>query len=196
MNREARNADPEVGDRAIGDVLGEHLRARGLPADSGVSLRWVRVVFLGVPVRFPNFDARRAILVQHDVHHLLTGYDTTWRGEAEIGAFEIATGCRHYWAAWFFNFGGFLFGLFLAPVRTWRAFVRGRRGRNFYGVDSKAVLARTVDGARRELGLDQPVPRGSAADALAFAGWSALVVAAYVVAPVLLLAQILVLLGS
>jgi NADPH:quinone reductase-like Zn-dependent oxidoreductase len=33
----------------------------------------------------------------HDIHHVLTGYDTTWRGKAEIGAWEIASGCgRHY----------------------------------------------------------------------------------------------------
>ena len=171
-------------DRTIGEVLGEHLRARSLPADSGVSLRWVKVRFLGVPIVFPNFDARRAILVLHDVHHLLTGYDTDWRGEGEIGAFEIATGCKRYWAAWFFNSGGLLIGLLLAPWRTWRAWVRGRRAANYYGRDSRAVLLLPVGAARRELGLDRPVPGGTAADALGFLAWAVLVVVAHVAVPI------------
>jgi hypothetical protein len=162
----------------VGERLREHLQAQGLPADSGVSQRWVRVRLLGLPVVFPNFDARRQILVLHDVHHLLTGYATTWRGEGEIGAYEIATGCRRYWAAWMFNVGGFLFGLLLAPARTWRAFVRGRHGRNFYGAADAAVLQRTVAGARRELGLDRPLPPATAGDLVAFAGWVAVVAGA------------------
>ena len=175
-------------DRRIGDLLREHLRAQGLPEDSGVSLRWVRVRFLGVPIWFPNFDARRSILVAHDVHHLLTGYETTWRGEAEIGGFEIATGCRHYWAAWFFNFGGLLFGLVIAPLRTFRAFVRGRHCTNFYGVDTEAVLQRTVAEGRHELGLDRSVPRAVPSDALAFLGWTVLVLVVYLLVPLSLLA--------
>ena len=170
-------------DRAIGAVLGAHLRARGLPADSGVSLRWVWVRFLGMPIGFPNFDARREILVAHDVHHLLTRYDTTWRGEAEISGFEIASGCKRYWAAWFFNWGGFLFGLFLCPVRTFCAFVRGRHCANFYGAPTPDVLHRPVAAARAELGLDRPLPRATARDALAFAGWALLVLAVSLVLP-------------
>ena len=35
---------------------------------------------------FPNFDARRKAVVKHDIHHLLTGYETTVAGESEISA--------------------------------------------------------------------------------------------------------------
>lgn len=159
------------------------LAARDMPVDSGVSQRWVRVVFLGVPIVFPNFDARRRVLFLHDVHHLLTGYEVTWTGEAEIGGFEIATGCGDLWAAWFFNFGGFLFGLAIAPRRTFRAFVRGRHCTNFYGGDEAHVGALSIDNARRELRLDRPVPRATARDVLAFAGWALAIVGAYVVLP-------------
>jgi hypothetical protein len=173
-------------DRTVGAELGAHLRAQGLPADSGVSLRWVRVRFLGVPLVFPNFDARRAVLVYHDVHHLLTGYDTSWRGEGEIGAFEIATGCKHYWAAWMFNFGGFLFGLCIAPRRTFCAFVRARQCSNYYGRPIDDVLHKDVATARRELGLDRAAGPGTGRDALVFGGWVLLTVvvhAGYVVLP-------------
>jgi hypothetical protein len=35
-------------------------------------------------------------LPPHDLHHVATGFDTTLVGEAEIGAWELASGCRHY----------------------------------------------------------------------------------------------------
>jgi hypothetical protein len=177
--------------RNLGAALREHLAASGLPLDSGVSQRWIWVRFIGIPVVFPNFDARRAVLVTHDVHHLLTGYRTDWRGEAEIGGFEIASGCKQFWAAWFFNLGGFLFGLVIAPRRTFAAFVRGRRCANFYGADPRRMLEHTVDAARRELGLDRDVGPATARDVLAFLGWVLVVVGAYVVAPLLLLGWLL-----
>jgi hypothetical protein len=43
----------------VGQALADHLRAHGLPADSGVAQRWAKVRLLGVPVWFPNLDARR-----------------------------------------------------------------------------------------------------------------------------------------
>lgn len=160
----------------IHDELAGYLRSQGLPEDSGVSLRWVWVRFLGIPLVFPNFDARRTVLFAHDVHHLLTGYDTTWRGEGEIGAFEIASGCGRFWAAWMFNLWGFLFGLVLAPRRTFRAFVRGCHARNFYGAPPDEVRRRTVGDARHELGLD--LGHGaSPADATRFIAWAVFVVA-------------------
>ncbi len=168
---------PSGGER-IGTVLGEHLQAHGLPRDSGVAQRWVRVRFVGIPIVFPNFDARRRVLVLHDVHHLLTGYPTTWRGEAEIGAFEIATGCGDLWAAWMFNLGGFLFGLAIAPVATWRAFVRGCHCTNCYGEPEHAVLAQTVAAAKARLGLDRPPPRARARDAARFVSWAGIALAA------------------
>lgn len=176
--------------RPIGECLRGYLSARGMPLDSGVAQRWVWVRFLGVPIAFPNFDARRAILVLHDVHHLLTGYDTTWRGEAEIGGFEIASGCGRLWAAWLFNGGGFLFGLAIAPRRTFRGFVRGRHCGNFYGRDADTVLRCSVADARRQLGLDRPVPAAALADRLAFAAAAAAVVLLYVLVPLALLAAV------
>jgi hypothetical protein len=84
-----------------------------------------------------------------------------------------------------FNLGGFLFGLVIAPRRVWRAFVRGRRCGNFYGAPADVTLRKTVGAARRELGLDRPAGPGNAGDALAFAGWVAVVLAPLLAAVVL-----------
>lgn len=176
--------------RPVAAALVEYRVGRGIPADGGKSLRWVRVRFLGVPVVFPNFEARRRILFPHDVHHLLTGYETSWRGEAEIGGFELASGCRRHWAAWMFNSGGFLFGLAIAPRRMFLAFVRGRRCRNFYGTEEPVAAALTVDAARRQLGLDRPVPAGTGSDTVWFAAWAVGVVAFWLVLPAALVVAV------
>ena len=117
--------------------------------------RWVEIKLGPLPIRFPNTSGRQAALLQHDLHHVATGYDTTLVGEAEIGAWELASGCRHYYAAWILNAGAALTGLLLAPRRVLRAFQRGRRSTNLYytGVDTDWA-EQTVSGLRQRLGLD------------------------------------------
>jgi hypothetical protein len=69
-------------------------RENGIDEDGGYARKWVKK--LGpVPVLFPNTSGRRAALLPHDLHHVATGYGTTLVGEAEIGAWELASGCRN-----------------------------------------------------------------------------------------------------
>jgi hypothetical protein len=121
---------------------------------------------------------------------MLTGYDTTWRGEGEIGAYELRTGCARYWAALMFNSGGFLFGLAIAPVRTFRAYVNAGRCTNFYGVDEAEVAAHSVASARAEMGLGAPARGGTWRDAVGFAGWALGVVGFWVVLPLAIAAKL------
>ncbi len=66
----------------------------------------------------------------HDIHHIVTGYESDWQGEAEIAAWEVSTGCGEYGAAWFLDLGGIAMGLLFFPRKTFRAFIRGRRTTN------------------------------------------------------------------
>ncbi|MFL5383233.1 MAG: hypothetical protein ACJ8GN_12000 [Longimicrobiaceae bacterium] len=149
----------------------------GFDADGGYTKRWFRIESRPIPVYLPNLKPRVEAVRLHDLHHVVTGYGTDWRGEAEIGAWEIAGGCGRYWAAWGLNFGAFGFGLLAAPRRTWRAFVRGRHSRNLYGGEFReSLLDETVGELRERLGLVNPAA-ATTGDRLAFAGWSIFVVA-------------------
>lgn len=133
-----------------------YFRENGFPEDGGYRARWVVLRVGGVPVSaFPNSDARRRAVLLHDLHHVLTGYATSWTGEAEIGAWELASGCRDYWAAWLLNAGAAAVGLLVSPRRTLDAYRRGRRTRNLYaeGFDER-LLDESLGAARRRLGLD------------------------------------------
>jgi hypothetical protein len=149
----------------------------GFDADGGYTKRWFRIESRPIPVYLPNLKARVDAVRLHDIHHIVTGYGTDWRGEAEIGAWEIASGCGRYWAAWVLNFGALAFGLIAAPRRTYRAFVRGRHSTNLYaGEFRESLLDERVDALRRRFGLAGPAENASTRDKLAFAGWSAFVI--------------------
>ena len=124
--------------------------------DGGYDARLVVLRVAGVPlVFFPNTKQRVRSVRFHDVHHVLTGYATSWRGEGEIAAWELASGCRDHWAAWVLNFWAALIGLVIAPRAIGRAFRRGRASRNLYDREwNDALLERGVGELRRELGLD------------------------------------------
>jgi hypothetical protein len=136
------------------EARAQYFRQNGVKEDGGYADKWVKIKLGPVPVVFPNTNGRRSALLQHDLHHVATGYDTTLVGETEIGAWELASGCRHYYAAWILNMGAVVTGLFLAPRRVGRAFLRGRRCTNLYqlGIDA-GWPEETVGGLRQRLGL-------------------------------------------
>jgi hypothetical protein len=117
---------------------------------------WVTLTIAGRPLRaFPNTAGRIRAVKLHDLHHVLTGYPTTWAGEGEIGAWELASGCRDHWAAWWLNFSAACIGLWIAPRRVFRAFARGRRQDNLYGEEiSDALLDETLGALHARLGID------------------------------------------
>src|SRR5215469_9700404 len=118
-----------------------------LGPDGGYGNRWVRVETKPVPFYFPNWPSRVAAARLHDLHHIAAEYQTDWPGEAEIAAWEIASGCTGYRAAWLLNLGGFGAGLVISPKRLFRAFLRGRRAKtNLYesGFDESQLNQITV----------------------------------------------------
>jgi hypothetical protein len=160
------------------DARARFFAEHGFDADGGYGKRWFRIESKPIPVYLPNLKPRVDAVRLHDLHHLVAGYGTDWRGEAEIGAWEIASGCGRYWAAWVLNFGALAFGLAAAPRRTHRAFVRGRHSTNLYrGEFRESLLDETVGELRRRLGLADPIPSASPRDHAAFVAWSVFVVA-------------------
>jgi hypothetical protein len=121
---------------------------------------WVRVRLGPIPITFPNVPSRRRAIRFHDIHHVVTGYQTDVRGEAEIGAWEIAATFgdrgREFFAAWILNSFMFMLGLVIAPRRVYRAFVRGRGCTSLYRLGwSEGLLDRDTEGLRHELGADR-----------------------------------------
>ena len=147
-----------------------------LGADGGYSRRWVRVESKPIAFYFPKCRSRVAAARLHDLHHIAAEYDTDWAGEAEIAAWEIASGCTHYYIAWILNLGAFAVGLIVAPKSLFRAFVRGRHARtNLYHTGlSELQLDEVIVGIlRARLAVGALSVKASARDVAMFSVWSA-----------------------
>jgi hypothetical protein len=179
------------------DARRVYFDANGFGPDGGYAKRWVKVELGPLPLWFPNSEARVRAVRYHDLHHVATGYDTDWTGEGEIAAWEIASSCRGFLAAWWLNLSAMAIGLALAPSRIFRAFVRGRHTQNLYAERfDDALLATSVGALRKQLDLASAEPAANAADRAAFAGWCVAAVAALIVQAALLVTPIALLIRS
>lgn len=139
--------------------------------EGGYTDKWVKIMAGPFPIIFPNGPERVRSLRFHDLHHVLTEYQTTWTGESEIGAWEIATGCADHIVAWYLNLQAMVIGLFIAPRAIYRAYVRGLHSRNLYATKySDAVLKMKVGDMRKKLRLSRKTVLGNAG--IGFYGWS------------------------
>jgi len=154
--------------QTLGAARAAYYEANQFGADGGDALEWVPLKILGLTFKIPNSDGRRKAVRIHDLHHVVTGYQTDLRGEAEIGAWELASGCLRWPAATILNLFALGMGLVLAPARMVKAWARGRHTQNLYGENGvDHLLPRQVGEVRTTLGLAKPQPRPRLRDAVA-----------------------------
>ena len=129
-------------------LLWETVRERKLcprmrSLDEWLNVRWgrMRIARWQVPV-LPLGPKLRSYLIVHDVQHLLTGFDTSYRGEAQLALWELASGgCRRSLFFWLDRITFVAIGLALCPAALPAAWRRGRRARNLYGASVAQLLA-------------------------------------------------------
>lgn len=145
--------------------------ASGFAPDGGYDDEWADAELGPFAYRVPNLAARAAALRVHDLHHLVTGYPTDWKGEAQISAWELGSGWGRYPYAWIIAIFGLLTGVLAMPGATLRAFARGRRSRgNLYGFGSiDEWLDRPLSELEAALGVPRHPGRAHAADLVRFA---------------------------
>jgi hypothetical protein len=83
-------------------------------------------------LRFPDFAWRRAAIEAHDLHHLMTGYPMTMRGEFQLAAWEFGAGRYPHWGATLFCGPLIAIGCLWSPLAIWRAYRAGRASLSLY----------------------------------------------------------------
>ncbi len=139
----------------------EYFATRGIipreaPVEDWYKDNWVRVAMWGrrVPV-FPIYGFKKSLFL-HDIHHLLSGYETDWVGELEIAAWELSSGgCGHHYLYWLDRLVFVALGFLFAPRKTWRAFCRGWKHKNIFHRDPMDLMPVPVEELRRET-VDRP----------------------------------------
>jgi hypothetical protein len=159
---------PYADDLPMREARRRYFEVNRFGGNGGYDDAWVDFKLGPIPFPFPNSPARVRAVRYHDLHHVLTGYDTDIVGEFEISAWEIAAGCKGFAAAWALNLGGTAAGLLRAPRRVFAAFVRGRRCRTLYGEPLDALLDETVGALRARYVATDAAPATSG-DFVAFA---------------------------
>ncbi len=118
------------------------------------SINYAQVGPFNLP--FPNFKARQEAVFLHDINHLITGYDTSKLGEAEVAAFELASGFPlRCWIGYFYAPLAFLGGVWFGPKRVWRAFKRGWGAKNachLVGLPKSTLMSMTLEDFKARLG--------------------------------------------
>ncbi|MCU0450933.1 MAG: hypothetical protein MUC97_14025 [Bernardetiaceae bacterium] len=132
----------------VQQLLGEFYARNQFDDDGGAEQRlaWIKFGFFSIPL--PNLASRRQNVYLHDLSHLVTGYDTSWRGESAVSAWEIgAGGWRNLYFPWVLTLWAMGLGVILYPRSTWQAFAQGLQ------MDNALVCGRSRALAPLGLGL-------------------------------------------
>ena len=147
-----------IDDTTPREILSKFYSDNHLEQDGGNSLSFVKIeVSPKFHFYFPNFDSRREAVIKHDIHHILTRYNTTLKGESEISMWEIASGCKKYKAAFLINTSGAMLGFLINYWGILKAFARGRKTKSLYYdmVSTEQALDMKVGELRHQLLLDK-----------------------------------------
>jgi hypothetical protein len=135
----------------LGDALIQFRRTNGLHADEAARATW-NYGFGAVKLVLPNFAWRRKAIEAHDLHHVLTGYPCTIRGEVQMAAWEFGAGPMPHPMATLFCLPLVIVGLLSMPQTTFMAFVLGRRSFGFHGSQiSPQILAAPLHTSRTRM---------------------------------------------
>jgi ubiquinone biosynthesis protein Coq4 len=113
----------------------QHYFARSGFNEKTYASNWARFQVGPIPLWIPNFASRRRAVRLHDLHHVLTGYETTWLGEAEVSAWEASSGGAPYWTIWMLMIFAMAIGVCIDRAAVCRAYRRGLVSRNLFFKD-------------------------------------------------------------
>lgn len=141
----------------VQDGLQQYFAENNFGPDGGYEKPSVPIKIGPFTMNLPNTEARKRAVKRHDIHHLVTGYETHFLGEAEIAAWELASGCRDYYAAWILNGMALAVGIFMNPLKMLRAYQRGWQSKNLYSeADLVPILNSTLGEVKALLQVPEP----------------------------------------
>ena len=138
------------------EKLREYYISKGMGEPDG----WFAILLFGRRWRLFPMGPLQPLLTLHDLHHLLTGTDSSLGGEAEVIAWEIGSGgYGKFWFAWMDSLKIVALAL-LYPRRFQAALRRGQQCRNLYREDVEEVLSLEWNTLRAKVGLSEETETG------------------------------------
>lgn len=113
------------------EELETYWQIQNLPESGGAKELFNEAKVGNFSFKYPNLDGQALIL--HDINHLLTNYQTNWKGECEVSAWELASGGRPgHPTTWIYPILLVILGIFICPIRTLKAYRNGLGKRNSF----------------------------------------------------------------
>jgi hypothetical protein len=110
----------------IEQAISEFYQRHDFGEDGGASEKyaWIKFGFFSIPI--PNAETRKNNVYLHDIHHIVTGNDTTWRGESAVSAWEIASGgWKNLYIPWLLTLWAMGLGVLFYPSNVLKSFRQG-----------------------------------------------------------------------
>ena len=137
----------------VGEALDQHLQRAGFTKDTYGPL--IPIKLGPIHFRAPNPEWRQRSLLFHDLHHVLTEYDTSFVGEAQVSAWEARTGIHLPPIGFVIIYSVMILGWFVEPRSVSRAWTRGAGARNLFASGfGDELLQMNLGDLRRKLGID------------------------------------------
>jgi hypothetical protein len=117
--------------KTVGQSIQDFYNQHDFGKDGGINEKyvWLKFGFFSIPI--PNFESRRNNVYLHDVSHIITGYDTTWKGESAVSAWEVASGGWHkLYIPWILTLWAMGLGVVFYSKSTYDSFQKGLTMRN------------------------------------------------------------------
>lgn len=117
--------------QTVGQAIQHFYDLHDFGEDGGINEKfaWIKFGFFSIPI--PNVEGRTKNIYMHDVSHIVTGNDTTWRGESAVSAWEIgAGGWGKLYIPWFLTLWAMGLGVLFYPNTVFKSFQKGLTMRN------------------------------------------------------------------
>ena len=113
----------------IGVLLEEFYDENNIP-NGGIDKDTFELKLFGFSINVPNPEFRKRVTYIHDLHHLINKKDTSWKGEAYISGWEIATGIGKHFPVCLLSIWAMGYSLWLFPREV---FVGYKEGLKYHG---------------------------------------------------------------
>ncbi|MCU0467471.1 MAG: hypothetical protein MUF58_02635 [Arcicella sp.] len=146
----------------------------GYGREGGIDSDWIWLKFRYFSLPIPNVKGRRENVWRHDMLHILLDYDTSWQGEAQVAGWVLGSGgWGRFYVAWLFALSMFSVAITFFPLKTFRAFVRGRNTLSPYllGITKENLYADTLPSLKKQFKFDLTPFKATLTDRLLFGFW-------------------------
>ena len=109
----------------ISEKLQQFYIENNLSEDGGENDAYFYLTFKLFSIKLPNSDFRKKVVHIHDIQHILYNKDITWKGEAFIAGWEIATGIWKHFPINLMSLWAMGFAFLIHPKEVLKGYKKG-----------------------------------------------------------------------